>query len=332
VILDLYSRLKRRAYAAGANLPGVLPTARRSRTRDLAIVMYHGVTATPLPAANWCQLAAEEFARQLDYLKQHYTLLPLREAVDRLLHRKPLPPSPAVLTFDDGFRNVFTTAYPLLERHQAPATVFLVTGLIGTRQPAWPEQLFHAVVRSPDAMVEFEGRTLSLGTAPERAAAYRQLARALKALPQERKEVCLETLLRALGGPHPVDLDSPLASLDWPEIETMHGSGLIEFGSHTHTHPILSRCRVDRQEQELRLSRDLIRERLGRADLFAYPNGEAGDFTTETQQLLRDLGYVCAVATQPGLNDSTGDRYALRRVHVGADTDLRAFRLRMIGL
>src|SRR5262249_60690614 len=121
-----------------------LPVLGGLRSRQVGVVMSHGVTASPLPAENWCQLDASEFARQVEYLARHYTLLPLSEVIDRLAQDRPLPRSPAVLTFDDGFRNVLTTALPVLQRHPAPATVFLVTGLMGTRQPAWPHRLFHA--------------------------------------------------------------------------------------------------------------------------------------------------------------------------------------------
>jgi peptidoglycan/xylan/chitin deacetylase (PgdA/CDA1 family) len=115
-------------------------------------------------------------------------------------------------------------------------------------------------------------------------------------------------------------------------VDALRATGLVEFGSHTHTHPILSRCSLARQEHELRASRDVLRERLGRADLFAYPNGSRADFTSATQDLLRRLGYRCGVTTIPGLNRRGRDLYELRRVHVGADTSFATFEVRMLGL
>ena len=116
----LLRRLTRKAMRLGTHCPGCLPVARRTRARALAVVMYHGVTAEPLPVENWCQLDVEEFARQIEFLAASYTLMPLREVVDRLERGAPLPKFPAVLTFDDGFRNVLTTAYPVLEKYWAP--------------------------------------------------------------------------------------------------------------------------------------------------------------------------------------------------------------------
>lgn len=260
----MLAKLRRTTLALGGRCPGYLPVLRRLRSRQVAVVMYHGVTASPLPAENWCQLDASAFARQVEYLARHYTLLPLSEVIDRLAQDRPLPRSPAVLTFDDGFRNVLTTALPVLERHQAPATVFLVTGLMGTRQPAWPDRLFHAIVGSRRERVALAGRgEWPLATPAQRTAAHRALASHLKALPEEQNQRSLAALLGELGATE-VPADSPLATLDWEEVERLRHTGLIEVGSHTHTHPILSRCSPEQQRDELRLSRDVLREALAR--------------------------------------------------------------------
>src|SRR5262249_35549167 len=155
----MLAQLTRKTMALGSKCPGYLPLARCLRARSAAVIMYHGVTAEPLPVPNWCQLDAAAFAQRIEFLASHYTVLPLLEVVNRLDRKQPLPRRSAVITFDDGFRNVLTPALPVLQRYQLPATVFLVTGLIGTRQPAWPDCLFFAVMQSIQASIKFDGRT-----------------------------------------------------------------------------------------------------------------------------------------------------------------------------
>ena len=326
------TQLPFKALALGQRIPGFMPLLRRARAGSIAIVMYHGVTPQPLPVFNWCQLALAEFERQMELLVQHYTILPLHEIVERLDRRAPLPANPAAITFDDGFQNVLTAAYPVLQRHGAPATVFLVTSFMGTRQPAWPERLYHAVAATSRKQVAFAEQRWDLSIPSHRAAAYRALAARLKPLPTHEKDAALEYLHWQLKVPAEVPVSSPLTTLDWTEVENLARTGLIDFGSHTHTHPILSRCDPASQYEELRISRDLIRERLGRADLFAYPNGTRADFTDETQRFLAELGYAAAVTTEPGLNSRRTGRYSLHRINVGADTTLRQFERHMIGL
>jgi peptidoglycan/xylan/chitin deacetylase (PgdA/CDA1 family) len=328
----MLTRLLRKTLALPSGWPGYLPAVRRLRARSAAIVMYHGVTASPLPAFNWCQLPAQRFAEQIRFLAREYHILPVREVVRRLADGRPLPDRAVALTFDDGFRNVLTTAFPVLKRFQAPATVFLVTGLVGTNQPAWPDRLFHALVTTRHAEVFFEGRAWPLGTARERAVAYRYLADRLKVVDAQTKDDMLERLIEETGGEARVGPESPLATMDWDEAAQLAKSGLVEFGSHTHNHPILSRCPPEVQRQELRRSRDLLRERLGAADLFAYPNGGRRDFTPVTKWLLAELGYACGLTTAPGLNVPGADPYELRRVNVGADMTLADFERAMVGL
>ena len=112
----------RRAPRAAARrmlaLPGVLPryleATRRFRADAVLILAYHGVTAEALAVPNACQLALGAFERQMDLLRTQYRVLPLAEVAERLAAGRPLPPHTAVLTFDDGFRNVATTAFPSL--------------------------------------------------------------------------------------------------------------------------------------------------------------------------------------------------------------------------
>jgi peptidoglycan/xylan/chitin deacetylase (PgdA/CDA1 family) len=305
--------------------------ARRMRSRSIAIVMYHGVVKRPPPVLDWCQLDEARFEEEIAFLSQEYRVIPLAEAVDRLSRGLPLPQRAVALTFDDGFRNVYTTAHPILERYRVPATVFLVTSLIEVRQPPWLERLLNALATSPRPSVCFNGKEWPLSTGEQRAAVYQTLSARLKAMEVGKKEEKLAELHEALAGQSQVTLDSPFATMNWEEIEQLARTGLVSFGSHTHTHQILSRCSLQRQREELSISRDILREHLGSANLFAYPNGSWTDFTEGTKSLLAELGYRCGLATVPGLNSAGADLYELRRVPVGADTSFLQFEISLLG-
>jgi peptidoglycan/xylan/chitin deacetylase (PgdA/CDA1 family) len=328
----MFERVVRKTLRAASRCPGYLPLVRRLRSRDVAIVMYHGVTRRELPVFNWCQLDIGRFQHQLEFLTATYTVLPLAEVVRRLSTGASLPARTASVTFDDAFRNVYTTAYPLLKQHHAPATVFVVTSLAGTRQPAWPGMVYHAIISTRRTSVTFDGVTWPLASAADRSVAHITITARLKTLAVGERDARLSQIFDEVGTPPPVDVDSPLATMDWNEIQELAKTGLIDFGSHTHTHPILSRCDEAKQRDELRISRDILRDRLGVADLFAYPNGTRADFSDRTKSCLVDLGYLCGLSTVPGLNSANADLYALRRVNVGADTEFTKFEMAMTGL
>jgi peptidoglycan/xylan/chitin deacetylase (PgdA/CDA1 family) len=321
----------RRVLRLPRRVPGYLPLARRLRARSVALLMYHGLVAEPLPIFNWCQLPASAFAEHLELLAAQYRVLPLAEVLTRLERGAPLPPSTACLTFDDGYRSVARLAFPVLQRHQLPASVFLVTSLVGSNQPPWSERLYNAIAATEQTDLSYDGRGQSLATAADRGRTFQWLVDRLKTLENARRQESIAALLEELGARQET-AENPLAILDWDEVEQLRDSGLVDFGSHTHTHPILSRCTPERQRTELASSRDILRERLGRADLFAYPNGLASDFTPTTQELLPELGYRCALSTIPGLHRLRADRYAMHRVNVGADTTTRQLELHLVGL
>ena len=133
----------------------------------------------------------------------------------------------------------------------------------------------------------------------------------------------------AIGWPE-VPAESPLAVMGWDEVERLSTTGLFQFGSHTHTHPILARCSIAEQRRQLEVSRDVLRDRDLSWKLFAYPNGSPADFSAATESLLVELGYDCGLTTIPGLNSPEKDRFALCRVCVGGDASLLKFKFRMV--
>lgn len=128
------------------------------------------------------------------------------------------------------------------------------------------------------------------------------------------------------GGWEPED---DVRYLSWPEVLELRGRG-VEIGSHTYTHPMLSRLPVEEAERELRESLAEVARRTGEpAPPFAYP---FGDYTPQLAERANALGYSCALTTDAGANDDRADLYALRRVLVGDDDDEPAFAARVSGL
>ncbi|MFV1959746.1 MAG: polysaccharide deacetylase family protein, partial [Planctomycetota bacterium] len=107
-----------------ACLFGVDALLRRLRRGRLVVLMFHGVVAEPLAPFCWHQLPVEAFGRQMEFVKRHYRVLPLEQALT-LRAAGRLPPRSLAITFDDGYENVRTVAAPVLAALDLPATVFL---------------------------------------------------------------------------------------------------------------------------------------------------------------------------------------------------------------
>ncbi len=91
------------------------------------VLMYHSISHN----GEFFSVTPMAFEQQMHYLRQmHFTVLSFDEFFARLQARKDLSRA-VVLTFDDGYEDNFTTAFPILQRYGLPATIFVNTSLIG---------------------------------------------------------------------------------------------------------------------------------------------------------------------------------------------------------
>ncbi len=327
----MLKQLTREAVSRLAGALGLPRLLRHARRRRVLVLMYHAVVADDAPFRRWTHVPESALAWQLDWLQQHYRVRPLREVLAALRGETGLPDNTAVLTFDDGFASVQQRAFPLLRAAGLPAAVFLTTGLVGSQVLPWTARLYVALRCGAGARLRLRRvglRDFALDGVPSREAAVAWLRPRLKAMPIDAKVTALDAIEAQL----PVDavvaeaVASEFRQMSWPQAESMARSGLIELGAHGASHEILSRLSEPAMRREVQDSCAEIARRTGRNDvLFAYPNGQAGDFTPASQAALREAGAVCGLSAIEGLCAAGDDPFALRRVGVGAGTTRARF-------
>ena len=298
-------RLAKRALASplGWRLAGPL-----LRAPGVTVLMYHRINGAGgiLPG-----LPVEDFAAQMRWLRDNCDLIE-PEAVMELAQR-PSRLRPAVLiTFDDGYRDYHDRAYPVLKQLGIPSLVFLATSFIDEGGMIWTEEVQAAALatRLPRARLPWSDEPATeLPDEPARAALGARARAYLKTLPDADRRRAVQELFAALGTPSM----SERQMLNWDEVRrTMD---LTRYGGHTHTHPILSRLDRAAAEREIQTCRDRIAQETGRAPtLFAYPNGQAADFTPETKDLLRQAGFTVAFSTIEGIAGADSDWMAVKRL------------------
>jgi peptidoglycan/xylan/chitin deacetylase (PgdA/CDA1 family) len=290
-------------YGAAALLS---PAGARGR---LSVLIYHRVLAAPDPLLPG-EVDAALFERQMGMLARHFTVLPLPEAVRRLREGK-LPARAAAVTFDDGYRDNFETALPILQRLGLPATFFIATGYLdGGRM--WNDTVIEAMRRAPDREVDLTA--LGLGRYPTASAEQRRrAAQAVIAVLKYREPTERDRLAQAVADRVGAALPDHLMMTS-AQVAALHGSGM-EIGGHTASHPILSRLDPAAARSEIAAGRDCLEGLLGtRPRLFAYPNGKPGrDYQAEHVKMVRELGFEAAVSTAWGAASSGADLFQLPR-------------------
>lgn len=292
------------------------------------ILVYHGLTDrdTHEGVENYDakHLHVKRFQTQMEYLKKYYRILPLDSWLEKKSKGEPIPDRTVILTFDDGYRSNYTLAYPLLKRLHIPATIFLTTDFVENKRFLWTDRVEYAL-QNTDATLDRESKIQSAMSTKLR----------LKARAQESRDKDVGDFEVKSGKKLSEDREPPeiYRPLEWGDVSEMLKSGILLFGSHTHTHVILSRCLPETARQELRLSKELLERKIqAPCALFCYPNGEEGDFNAQTKKALQETGYQCGLTMVEGFNDASSDPYELKRVGASNRADLAEFAMTLGGI
>ncbi|MBI1878348.1 MAG: polysaccharide deacetylase family protein [Chloroflexi bacterium] len=295
---------------------------------QLTILMYHAVIRTPLEVPNWCFIDEAAFRSQVKYLKRHFEVVHLSQAVGQLRNGGIHKPT-AVITFDDGFQNNYDVAFPILCEAGIPATIFLTTGLVNTNDTVWFCRLNRALAKTSKPSFEWDGSKFDLAEARSKSEMAAAIQGQLKKLHNAELLSELRRIIVALGDDPDcsMEADSPYRMLSREAIMEMTASGLIEFGAHTHTHAILSRLPHEEQQKEITQSVTITEELTGRScKVFAYPNGSAQDYDKETLKILQGCDIRAAVTTIEGPTDGMTPVMEMKRYGIGPNLSMNDFR------
>jgi len=290
-------------------------TGRRAR-----VLMYHGVTASSrsdAPAGGHGRhVPRREFDRQMRWLRRHARPISLDELVSCLERGQAPPRRSVVVTFDDGYRNNRTEAWPILREMRIPATIYVTTGFVEGR-PLWTDRLDAALEQTGDRS---GARTRARG----------------KSLSGEARESWLREIT-ARGGEDLGDLPQERWPADsrplTPEmLRELHAEGAT-IGSHTVDHEILTRCADELLASQLERSKRTLESWTGGpVSHFAYPNGREGDFDSRTESALRRAGYRSAVLNVRGSVGAGQSPWRIRRIGVEDRTDFSEFLADLAGI
>mgnify|MGYP003824504345 CR=1 FL=1 len=258
---------------------------------QIFILMYHRVT--PI-RDSWTleSLSPLNFERQIIYLQRHYKIISLEHLVESMAKGICLPKKTAVITFDDGYKDNYYYAYPILKNYCIPATFFLSTGHIGTGNLFWWDKIGYAIQHTDLDQLDLDGiGAHSLRSADERKMAILRITERLKKVPSEKMNSLLKDLLAIACPEIPIDLGKKLI-MSWDDVREMSCDGFA-FGAHTANHPILTNMPLEQVEFEILQSKKDIEEKIGqKVTAFSYPGG---CFDEDIVGLVQKSSFKCAV-------------------------------------
>ena len=309
--------------------------------RGIKILAYHRVNDIG-PDYLFLNTSVANFESQLRYLKRHFKIISLEEAVQLLRSNEPISEDLFVITFDDGYKDNYINAFPILKGYKTPATIFLTVQPIEDRIPLWFEDITSIIEITSQEFLNLESFGLGkypLSTPAKKKKALNDIMGYAKRMSPPEQQKLVDFLSEELKV-DPQSLKFNDQMLSWKEIGEMRRYG-VSFGSHTISHSILTRLPLENAKYEIERSKELLEEKLReKVSFFAYPNGLKNDFNGEIIQILKDSGFSAAFTLMNGFNDGNTDLFALRRIcmtegiSVGLNGEFSApyFALKMAGI
>jgi len=284
-------------------------------SRKALILWYHGICDDSfdlLKGYDERHIPVSLFRKQVSYLKARgYRFVTLTELLRRKENGGKIGKL-AVLTFDDGFKNVIKNAYPVMREYGAKGCIYIPSALVGSGALLWTDYV-ETVIRNADKgdfVFIFKKREIrySLDTKSSYKYVMKDIKRKLKTIPRREREEHLRQFDRITLN----DIPDEFRIVDWEEVERLD-KNILEVGVHTRSHADCTMLSdADEIREEIADPKREIERKVGYpVDHFCYPGGA---FNEKAVQILKEHGYRSAVTIMPGFVNKQDSVFKLRRM------------------
>jgi peptidoglycan/xylan/chitin deacetylase (PgdA/CDA1 family) len=303
---------------------------RVERFGKCAVLLYHKVDDKNYDYFN-LSVSIKNFDAQIKFLKQNYHILNHQEFHDFLDEKISIPKNSVFITFDDGYKNNYINALPILEKHKVHALFYISTGNISTNRLFWWDVLEKIFVEKKFALPKFENTLLNeffIYNEYSNLAINNQLdyfrSKILK-LEFSLRDIIIFKLLEETN----VELLNN-QSLDFlmseDEIINFSKSEFVSIGAHTINHPFLSSENLDIQFKEIYNSKLQLEHMLNKKIVdFSFPYGTSDSFLNKTRLLSNIIGFKYVASNEPGLVNRCIDKYSFPRFVI-TNTEINIFK------
>jgi peptidoglycan/xylan/chitin deacetylase (PgdA/CDA1 family) len=302
----------------------------------LTVLLYHRVNRVEEIGEldpDLVDATPEAFDEQMGILARYFTPVTIDQIVEAR-HGAALPPNAAIVTFDDGYRDNFQHAVPILKRHGMNAVFFVTTDYVTNRQLYWWEIIRVVVRRSTRSEITLGYPfpcAFPITDEAEKAAAIKKVIRIVKSSYAMDLPRFLEELYRGCGVTWSREEERKEADrsiLTWDDVRAMRAAGM-DVQSHTRTHRVLGTLPDEAFENELAGSKRELEERIDApVRTIAYPVGKSIATEPRIREALAQAGYELGFTSTPGLVRMNGheDYLDLKRIPIDRGISAATFR------
>lgn len=264
------------------------PLVRHILNGKMRVLAYHKVSNI------------EKFERQIIYLKRHFNIISLRD-LDKIINEGDnFLKNSLLITFDDGDLSNYLNAYPVLKRHNIPATFFVITNLIDSEEPFWWDEMEYLVDGKDGNKMVWESKKWK----------NEQRINYINQLRKKSIKCKLKTL-----------------QITKEQLKEMNNSGFV-IGNHSHSHPMFNKSSQDELNYEMSESIQFLKHNNLDPYYFAYPNG---NWDNNSEEILKKYNIKLAFLFDHKLSDLSNP-LRISRIRVDSDLGLPEFKSKVSGL
>ena len=284
------------------------------------IFLYHGLSNKD---DFFKHINVKKFERHIKFLTSNYKPVHLNELASMNEDEKR---DVFALTFDDGYRSIFSLAYPILKKYKVPFTVFLITDTVEKGEYIWNDRLDNTIkgIDRKFFSTKFNGQEIKMKISGEYRLGLKLsiLKNKLKFLNYPQINDFISNIENEYSPIVKYGESDEVISID--EIKEMIDSGLCSIGSHTCNHISLTSIPIHDIKHQVGESLKWLEKEIGPGDyFFCYPHGH---FDNQSVNILKQYGYSGAVTTIRGDNLQIDNVFSINRNPVNME-DLSRFRI-----
>jgi peptidoglycan/xylan/chitin deacetylase (PgdA/CDA1 family) len=283
---------------------------RKRNGQYINILAYHCVSPVEhfWTAGTSLRHAPAEFERHMDFVAEHYRPMRLSDLAESLASGR-TPERSVVITLDDGTADALHFAVPILYRRRIPVTIFPVTSVIGNKDLLWQHKIAWLETNGHGEMLMTAMMTCGHSPPADHESVGDFIRRSFRA----DTPAMIETVL-AQAGTSGSQLAAKFRLYLEPEEIAEADPDFVEFGNHTHTHPILSVLDEHQQRAEIATAREILTSISGHAPVsFAYPFGLARNYSAISRRLAVETGHRAILDMRRRINLSDTSALELSR-------------------
>lgn len=291
--------------------------------KEAVILTYHSVNSTPLPFNVSHHIDEKRFEQHMRYLSNECHCISLDDLLSEVKEKNNKLRTVAI-TFDDGFANNYSTAFPILKYFNIPATIFLPTNYIDSNTLMWPETIALSIHMTKKSKLFLNNAWYPIGNLEEKANTYKAITVYFKKHDSDFIANNVADLLEqadlTLSDLQKSPYFDDFRILNWQQVNELAESNLVSFGSHTINHKRLRQVNDVEAIYEITESKKILENKLGNIDYFAYPyGGPDTDYSEQHKKMAKNAGYKAVATCIEGTVTNSTDLFELPRVSISSD-------------